>query len=142
MTLPLRRWLVGRSFAFRGTADAPDGRIRGRPIVGARSVERMIAERCLRARSFPGRPLDWGWTLMLTLYHARLVGRRMTAGDLEEALPLTPERTRALIEDLCRGGQCMPIAPPSDPDRVFIALTHDTAARMADHFVEMETLLP
>jgi hypothetical protein len=122
-----------------GDEAAPDGRFQGRPVIGPKSVARLIAARSERAEAFPDCAPVPGWTMMLTLYAARLDGRRMVEDDLLAATPGPPATAAQWLDHLCDRGLLTRSADASNGCPI-VALSHQAAARMADHLVGTEQL--
>ena len=103
------------------------------PVAGTASIRAMLALRRRRRELFPVVPGDPGWSMLLTLYLARLDGRRFHQTRLAVASGVAQTTAIRLTQNFLNMGLCIRRADPNDRRVLIIELSDAGAARMADY---------
>ena len=98
--------------------------------ITAATVHAILRTRKLRSRHFGPEIADAGWTLLLTLYAARLEQRRFSATRLGEEAALPPTTSLRWMHALHDKGLCTWQDDPEDERIARIGLSDEAAARV------------
>jgi DNA-binding MarR family transcriptional regulator len=110
--------------------------------ISAATVRAMLKARRLRIRQFGSGFANNGWTLLLTLYAARLERRRLSIAGLRGEAALRRSSTNSRVHHLHGRGLLTFDADPADRRAALIGLTDETAARMENYLQEALRLSP
>ncbi|GAA3894486.1 hypothetical protein GCM10022276_12050 [Sphingomonas limnosediminicola] len=124
-----------------GSTAADEAALMGGPSltdVSPKTVMREIRARRLRARYVPcGAFADPAWDMMLVLFHAELVQRRITVSRLCGAAQVPPTTALRWITTLVEQKAFARKADPLDGRRHFVELSPETSFALRRYFVEV-----
>lgn len=110
--------------------------------LNASDIRNIIRLRRLRDRYFPSDLFaDPGWDILLDLMAARLEGTRVSVSSLCIAAAVPATTALRWIKNMTDAGYLERRADPSDARRVYIRLSDQTAARMAEYLRQPLDLL-
>jgi hypothetical protein len=110
--------------------------------VSADSVMQVIRARHLRSRFFPdGLFADPAWDMLLNLFHAELMQRRVSVSTLCEESGVPPTTGLRWLTSMVERGLFVRSADPNDGRRFFVALAPAVSDGMTRYFVERAELL-
>jgi hypothetical protein len=117
----------------RRRADLPD--------VSADKVMRIIRARRLRAQFFPEDLFaDPAWDMMLDLFHAELVHRRVSVSSLCVAAEVPATTALRWLTNMVEQGLFVRRSDPLDGRRIFVELAPEMSDGMRRYFVEAADL--
>jgi hypothetical protein len=110
--------------------------------VSGDSVMQVIRARRLRSRFFPADLFaDPAWDMLLDLFHAEVMQRRVSVTTLCEESGVPPTTALRWLTSMVEKGMFVRQADPNDRRRFFVALAPDVSQAMTRYFIERGELL-